>query len=70
MTCQKCKRDHRGVVCGLTDDKPTFESQCQDYLADEDAVAQLKTQDQERQVDNNPKLPGAHWFRTIAILSF
>lgn len=69
MTCQKCKRDHRGVVCGLTDDKPTFEFQCQDYLANEDAVAQLKTKDKERQVDNNPKLPGAHWFRTIAILS-
>jgi hypothetical protein len=69
MTCQQCKRDHRGVVCGITDEKPTFDFQCPDYIANEDAVAQLKAQDNERQVDEDPKLPGAHWFRTIAILS-
>ena len=31
MMCENCKRDHRGVVCGLTDDKPTFETECENF---------------------------------------
>ena len=69
MTCQNCKRDSRGVVCGLTDEKPTFDFQCPNYLADDDAVKQQKSQEEADAAEDKPKLPGAGWFRTIAILS-
>lgn len=32
MMCNNCKRDHRGVVCGLTDEKPTFETECENFV--------------------------------------
>ncbi len=38
-TCQKCKRDRRGIVCGLTNEKPTFEVYCAEYEEDEAAVS-------------------------------
>lgn len=69
MTCQNCKRDSRGVVCGLTDEKPTFDLQCPNYLADDDAVKQQKSQEEADAAEDKPKLPGAGWFRTIGIIS-
>lgn len=76
-TCQKCKRDiNRGVLCSLTNEKPTFEDECENYEPDD---AQLRRQeDMEQQADDNffkdenPRysLPGSDWFRTLAIFSF
>lgn len=72
LTCQHCKRDKRGVVCGLTDEKPTFDFQCPEYVQNDDAVRQYKAQEeaqQQQQLDDEPKLPASHWFRTIGVLS-
>jgi len=42
-TCTNKKFDRdRGIVCGLTDQKPTFEDSCSDYNANETAVLQEK----------------------------
>ena len=42
-TCQNRKWDKdRGIVCNLTDQKPTFEFQCEHYLGDEKAVESVK----------------------------
>lgn len=42
-TCQNRKWDkERGIVCNLTDQKPTFEFQCEHYLSDEKAVESVK----------------------------
>lgn len=42
-TCQLCTNKQfnaqTGIVCGLTNEKPTFESACEDYVKDEVAVA-------------------------------
>ncbi len=42
-TCTNKKFDRdRGIVCGLTDQKPTFENSCSDYNANEAALFQEK----------------------------
>ena len=41
--CQKSKRDmQRGIVCGLTNEKPTFEKQCADLQASASDIAELE----------------------------
>ena len=41
--CQKSKRDmQRGIVCGLTNEKPTFEKQCADLQASANDIAELE----------------------------
>ena len=73
-TCKKCKRDHRGVVCSLTDDKPTFENECPEYEPDEATAWREKMKDRESDDvtydEGESTLPGARWFRTIGIFSF
>ena len=71
-TCQNRKfRPDCGIVCGLTNEKPAFEDECSEYLANEDLVKQqeLRESTEEEREDSKEKLPGANWFRTIAILS-
>ncbi len=41
-SCQNCKRGRQGIVCGLTDEKPTFEKDCPNYVVDEEAVSAKK----------------------------
>lgn len=42
-TCQRrCLHKDLGLICGLTDQKPTFENECPDYLVDEIAVERQK----------------------------
>lgn len=41
-SCQNCKRSRQGIVCGLTDEKPTFEKDCPNYVVGEEAVSAKK----------------------------
>ena len=80
-TCQNRKFSaQKGVICGLTGEKPQFDEECESYLIDEFAQAkseiELKQEedggyDDENIDSENSKtmLPGAGWFQTIAILS-
>lgn len=46
-TCQHRKRDlRRGIVCGLTDQKPDFDAACESYCADDAAVARAKANEE------------------------
>ena len=71
-TCQNRKfRPDCGIVCGLTNEKPAFEDECSEYLANEDLV---KQQEQIAEITNEEnaldgKMPGANWFLWIAGLS-
>lgn len=77
--CQNRKMNlQKGIVCGLTDEKPQFEEACESYLVDEKEVAiekeRLEDNEHELGEHNTPEvedgaLPGAGWFKTIAILS-
>lgn len=77
--CQNRKMSlQKGIVCGLTDEKPQFEEACESYLVDEKEVAieKERLEDEEHEIGENntpaPEdgaLPGAGWFKTIAILS-
>lgn len=78
--CQNRKMSmQKGIVCGLTGEKPQFEENCESYVLDENELEQQKErQELEQQEElselNNPDendgtLPGAGWFKTIAILS-
>ena len=77
--CQNRKMNlQKGIVCGLTDEKPQFEESCESYLMDEKEVAiekeRLEDDEHELGEHNTPEvedgaLPGAGWFKTIAILS-
>jgi hypothetical protein len=41
--CKKSKRDmERGIVCGLTNDKPTFDKHCPDLQASASEIAELE----------------------------
>ena len=44
--CKTCKNhkwnESRGILCGLTNLKPTFEEDCESYIADEVAIAKTK----------------------------
>lgn len=72
-TCQKCKRDiMRGVVCSLTDEKPTFDETCENYEADDTQVRRQSEMEDNRdfmEEDVRYSLPGSDWFKTLAIFS-
>lgn len=70
--CSICKnRKHslqKGIVCGLTDEKPDFEAMCPEYVQDEKEV--LKSTPPPVVTDpDEPKLIGANWLKTVALLS-
>ena len=78
--CQNRKMSmQKGIVCGLTGEKPQFEENCESYVLDENELEQQKArQELEQQEElselknpdeNDGTLPGAGWFKTIAILS-
>lgn len=76
--CSKCKNRkftmQNGVVCGLTDAKPTFEDECASFVEDPSAATMAESYSEEESVaevlsDNAEKLPGSTWFRTIGLLS-
>lgn len=67
-TCQNCKRDiKRGIVCSLTDDKPTFDFNCSNYIEDEIAAKHQK--EKEEQQGGSEMLPGSDWFRALGFYS-
>ena len=68
MMCENCKRDYRGVVCGLTDDKPTFETECENFAENPVEAAKNVTYFQK---DSNisPAIKGTALFLVIAILN-
>ena len=41
-SCQNCKRGRQGIVCGLTEEKPTFEKDCPNYVVGKEAVSAKK----------------------------
>lgn len=41
-SCQNCKRGRQGIVCGLTDEKPTFEKDCPNYVVGKEVVSAKK----------------------------
>ncbi len=44
--CENRKTDYeRGIVCGLTDEKPTFEDSCPDFIIDEVNADRLADRD-------------------------
>ncbi|MCR9253278.1 MAG: hypothetical protein NXI20_22890 [bacterium] len=44
--CENRKTDYeRGIVCGLTDDKPTWEDSCPDFIIDEVNADRLADRD-------------------------
>lgn len=71
-TCQNCKRDiKRGIVCSLTDDKPTFNYNCPNYIEDEVAAKNQLEKDEQRRCDESYSevLPGSAWFRALGFYS-
>lgn len=80
--CSTCEHRRmslqKGILCGLTDEKPQFEESCDSYQIDEkEAAAERERQKYEEQefgeqgvsdVEDGD-LPGAGWFKAIAILS-
>ena len=73
--CKVCKNrkfdPSCGIVCGLTNEKPNFEDECADHVADEHLVKQqelvAKATKDEQSLDG--KMPGSNWFLWIAGLS-
>ena len=67
MMCNNCKCDYRGVVCGLTDEKPTFETECENFAenpVEAEKVSHMAHQWQE----NANNLPGSAVLLVNAIL--
>ena len=74
--CKVCKNRafdaYCGIVCKLTNAKPTFEDECADYDADEVLVKQEERIAEQSKDENEAldgKLPGSNWFIWIAGLS-
>ena len=74
--CKVCKNHKfdlsRGIVCKLTNEKPTFEEECPDHVADEVLVRQQQRFEEQTKDDNEEldgKMPGSNWFLWIAGLS-
>ena len=81
--CKVCKNRkftlQKGIVCGLTGEKPTFEESCDAYIEDSVEKEKLKRleeeQAQEGQILGDPisdgpeKLSYANWFTIIGYLS-
>lgn len=55
--CKNSKRDmKRGIVCGLTDEKPTFDEQCDNLQATPEDLLTLKKEEPASQKKTNMKL--------------
>jgi Flp pilus assembly protein TadB len=53
LTCQnKAFNRNKGVVCGLTDEKPDYVGSCEKYLRDERAYARRQTELADRKAAN------------------
>jgi hypothetical protein len=62
----------RGIVCSLTDEKPTFDETCENYEADDTQVRRQSEMEDNRdfmEEDDRYSLPGSDWFKTLAIFS-
>lgn len=70
MMCENCKRDYRGVVCGLTDDKPTFETECENFAENPVEAAKVENVTYYRKDSNTPPaIKGTALFLVIAIIN-
>lgn len=64
--CKNSKRDmKRGIVCGLTDEKPTFDEQCDNLQASPEDLLTLKKEEPASQKKTNMKL-----FIALFLISF
>lgn len=60
--CQICKNRRfdlqKGIICGLTDEYATFETDCEEYAVDHDAYEKQKEKDDARRLDKEKELTG------------
>lgn len=81
--CKVCKNRKfsmkKGIVCGLTDEKPSFGVSCDAYIEDSDEIARNKRIEEECEhedmgilesvTDANEKLRCSNWFSIVGYLS-